>query len=204
MRVLLAGLVVFAAMLGTVAIIGASYGNGPWPWWAKFAPASAMFVAIGIAMYIFNPKWSRPSFSRQSKAERIAKLEAEGLVERRKFRAARAFGVQEFEDEGLHYYLELAGGGVLFLSGQYLYDYEPISNDPEVNQPRLFPCEEFEVLRHKEAGYVVGIQCNGLVLEPEVIAPSFGKSVWGKGIPEDGQIILDKSYDDLKAERIAV
>ena len=61
----------------------------------------------------------------------------------------RAFGVKEFEDEGLHYFLELTDGRVLVLSGQYLYDYEAISDDSETNRPRAFPCSEFTLRRHK-------------------------------------------------------
>jgi hypothetical protein len=93
--------------------------------------------------------------------------------------------VEEFEDEGLH----------------YLYDYEPISDDPELNQPRSFPCTEFTVRRHKKDGYVVDIVRGGTVLEPEVMAPAFGNKVWrAKRIPEDGQVITSASYDDLKRE----
>ena len=93
--------------------------------------------------------------------------------------------MEEFEDEGLH----------------YLYDYEPISDDPELNQPRSFPCTEFTVRRHKKDGYVVDIVGGGTVLEPEVMAPAFGNKVWrAKRIPEDGQVITSASYDDLKRE----
>lgn len=98
--------------------------------------------------------------------------------------------MREFEDEGLHYFLELADGRVLFMSGQYLYDFEPISDDPEMNQPRSFPCSEFTVRRHTKEGYVVDMVCGGTVLEPEVSAPPFEKSDWrGNRVPEDGQVI---------------
>jgi hypothetical protein len=110
--------------------------------------------------------------------------EADGL------RATRAFGVEEFEDEGLHYFLELADGRVLFVSGQYLYDYEPSSDDPETTQARSFPCTEFTVQRHKKEGYVVEILRGGTVLEPEVMAPPFGEKAWRPNrVPEDGQVI---------------
>ena len=109
--------------------------------------------------------------------------------------------MEEFEDEGLHYFIELVDGRVLFLSGQYLYDYEPISDDPESNQPRSFPCTEFTVRRHKNDGCVVDLLRAGTVLEPEIMAPAFGKQVWrANGIPEDGQVITSTSYDELKRE----
>ena len=66
------------------------------------------------------------------------------------FQATRAFGVEDYGDEGSHYFLELAdGSGILALCGQYLYAYEPITDDPELNQPRRFPCTSFTVRRHR-------------------------------------------------------
>ena len=120
---------------------------------------------------------------------------------RQSFRALRAFAVEEFEDEGPHYYIELASGNTLYLNGQYLYDVEPIFDDPEMNQPRLFPCTEFEILRHKNAGYVLDIVRNGEVFEPELTARPYNKADWKRGIPEDGEIIKDRTYEDIKHER---
>ena len=43
------------------------------------------------------------------------------------------------------HFLELSDESVMCLYGQYLYEYEPIDDDPELNQPRLFPTSEFSV-----------------------------------------------------------
>ena len=48
-----------------------------------------------------------------------------------RFTASRAFAVEEFEDEGSHYFVDLTDNRVLFLSGQYLYDYEPLEDAEE-------------------------------------------------------------------------
>jgi hypothetical protein len=136
-------------------------------------------------------------------AERVAELDRQGLLVRQAFRAMRAFGVEEVEDEGLHYFVELVDGSVLFLSGQYLYEFEPVSDDPGFNQARRFPCTEFEVLRHKGAGYVIDINCSGTVLEPELNAPAFTREDWKRGIPDDGGIVEGRSYDVIKRERVA-
>src|SRR5690606_31380177 len=120
-----------------------------------------------------------------------------------KFQAKRAFQVEEFEDEGIHYYLELDDGSVLFLSGQYLYDYEPTEDDPEENQERQFPCTEFVVKRHKTKGHTLEIVTRGITFEPEVIAPPFSNNDYRSGnIPEDGNIIRKLSYDEIKRERL--
>ena len=204
MRVVLAALFAFGSMLATVGVISENYPKGQWPWWASLAAPAAMFAAIFVAMFLFNRIGFRPDLSGKSLAEKIADLEIKGLVSKQHFQAVRAFAVEEFEDEGLHYFIELHGGGVLFLSGQYLYEFEPTSDDPELNQTRQFPCTEFEVLRHRDAGYVLDIRRAGTVIEPEIVAPAFTEADWKRGIPEDGAVIRDKSYELLKRERTAV
>ena len=106
-----------------------------------------MLTALFLALFIFNRRGFRPSLSRKPLAERIAELDAAGGLVRQSFHAMRALLIDEYEDEGLHYYLELADGRVLCLTGQYLCDFEPITDDQEHNQPRSFPCTEFEILR---------------------------------------------------------
>lgn len=202
-RVIFAAVFVFGSVLGSVGVLGAYLGDGPWPWWANLVPMAAMLGAMLIALFVFNRSGFRPGLSRKTLAEQIAELDEKGLLVRQPFQAVRAFEVEELEDEGLHYFLELRDGRVLFLSGQYLYDFEPVDDDPEFNGPRRFPCAEFEILRHREAGYVVDIRCGGSILEPEVLAPAFTREVWRRGeLPEDGQIIEGKSYDALKRERM--
>jgi hypothetical protein len=171
------------------------------PSWVVGPGIAVFMLAMVVAsLWLFNRRGLNP-VGRKTAEEHIRELEQLGQLESVGFRARRAFGVEEFEDEGLHYFLELVDGSVLFLSGQYLYDYEPLSDDPELNQPRSFPCTEFTVRRHKKERYVVDIVRGGSVLEPEVLAPAFGTKVWrATGIPEDGQVITSISYDQLKRE----
>ena len=131
--------------------------------------------------------------------ELLRRLEAEGLLVSSDFQARRAFGVREYNDEGPHYFLELADGRVLHLGGQYLSDYEPISDDPDVNRPRRFPCTDFTVRRHRTEGYVVEVVCRGAAIEPEFVAPPLTGRAWRSiGVPEDGQVMSDRPYDLLK------
>jgi hypothetical protein len=109
-------------------------------------------LAIFASLILFNLS-VRPG--RESSLTTQA-LENQGLVTAEEFKVRRALQVEEFEDEGSHFFLELNDGNVLFLSGQYLYDYAPVDDiDPE--QGRLFPCSEFTVKRHKDKGYVIEI-----------------------------------------------
>jgi hypothetical protein len=129
----------------------------------------------------------------------IEEMEKQGLLIHEKFEARRAFQVEEFEDEGCQYFVELKNGSVLFLCGQYLYDHEPMGDAPRPKQPRKFPCTEFAVLRDKRDGLIADIVCGGTVIEPEGEAPHFTEADYESGrTPEDGQIISDRSYDQIK------
>jgi hypothetical protein len=72
-----------------------------------------------LAVYLFNPWWADP-LGRMTHDDLLRRLEAEGLLASADFQARRAFGVQEYDDEGLHYFVELTDGRVLYLSGLYI------------------------------------------------------------------------------------
>lgn len=199
MRVLVAALFAVGGMFAAVALLGES---------GVFDRASPLAIGLGlglllvclgiVALVLFNPWWANP-FRRMTPEEHLRLLNAKGLLVSSEFQVLRAFGVEESNDEGLHYFLELVDGRVLYLSGQYLYDYEPISDEPELNQPRRFPCTNFTVRRHKTEGYVVELVCGGTVIEPEFTAPRLTRQ--GRrsiGDPQDGQILSDQPYDVLK------
>ena len=201
MRVIAAGCFVFGGLLGLVALGGATgvFENGPQGLIALVF-TMGFLVLVAVALLLFNRRM--PSATKSGE-EHLRELEALGLLDGTDFRATRAFGVEESEDEGLHYYLELSDGRVLFLSGQYLYNLEPTIDDPDLNRPRRFPCSEFTIRRHAKEGYVADIQCRGVVLEPEILAPPFSENDWDANrVPEDGQIISDRTYETLRHERV--
>lgn len=202
MRAILAGLFSFVGLLVCVGVFFHYFPDGLGPTWLTGVWfALILFILLGLSQFLFNRSGYRADG--KTAEERIADLEANGQLISKTFQATRAFQVEEFEDEGLHYFIELTDRSVLYLTGQYLYDYEQIEDDPEVNQPRQFPCTEFTVKRHKTDGYVVDIKVAGKLLPEECVAPSFDKQdVKRDLIPEDGQIFRDRSYDDLKRERL--
>lgn len=155
------------------------------------------FLAVFGSCILFNERSQRWPY------QTIEELENQGLVTSTEYQARRALQVEEFEDEGSHYFLELNDGSVLFLSGQYLYDYEPIDDDPEANQHRRFPCTDFVVKRHKTEEYVLEIVTRGTAFEPEAVAPYFTESDYQSStMPEDGDIIRGTSFDEIKRERL--
>lgn len=194
-RLAIAGLLVWVVILAFIASVSAIL-SASMPARLIISIVSAL-VIIGLGFILF--RYFKPSTL--SFDEQILQLEREGLIQSESFRAKRAFQVEEREDEGSHYYLELEDGSVLFLTGQYLYDYEPIDDDPELNQPRRFPCTEFTVRWHRRKDYSIDILCGGQVIEPEVMAPPFN-DFRDDRIPEDRQIITGRSYEQLKQERL--
>lgn len=194
-----AALFVVAGLSGLVVALDAINVLASVPVWVVGGFLSLCLLGLVVtAVWLFGP--SLPGAAGIDAEEAIRELDARGLLDLREFRATRAFGVDEFEDEGLHYYVELDDKRVLFLSGQYLYDHEP---DPKVDRPRSFPCTEFAIRRHKREGYFVSIECRGRVLEPEVIAPPFRPMDWEDEIPRDGDLIEDPPYDRLKEARLS-
>jgi hypothetical protein len=158
------------------------------------------FAMIGVAVWLFNWK-PIGRFGHKTLEEQIREWEQKDLLESTTFQATRAFGVEEFEDEGSSDFLELSDGRVLFLMGQYLYEYGP---DDGEKRTRKFPCSEFSIRRHKRERYVVDLQCRGTVLEPEVVAQPFNEDDWKHArVPEDGEVITARTYDALKRELLS-
>ena len=201
MKLLLAGLFVVLGMLGVVVIFSIFLPTAP-AWLMSVIMVIVFFGLLISALAIFNASGLLRG-PRYDPAIQATKLETQGLLFDQSFKARRCFQVEEFEDEGSHYFIELEGGNVLFLSGQYLYDYEPLKKGSEIVRPRSFPNSEFVVRRHKLKDFVVHIACSGSVLEPEVVAPVFDADDFGTDrIPWDGHVIIDRSFDQLKAERL--
>ena len=199
MRVILAGLFVFGGLLFAITLLGphfdqASHSAGSIL--IGLVMGAALILLVLIAQVIFNgpirkgKDWGDPE-------QYIKDLEEKGLLVSTDYRATRAFQLEEYEDEGSHYFVELADGTVMYLTGQYLYDYGPIDDDPELNQTRKFPCTEFSLRSHRDEKFAIDIVCRGSAIEPEYIKPH-PEAFWKREL-EDGQIITDQTYDGIKA-----
>ncbi|MEZ5387371.1 MAG: hypothetical protein R3F13_17815 [Prosthecobacter sp.] len=127
LRWLIANLIVFVPLALVIHRINVWYPNSnDWPWWV----AALLLVTLLAACYAAWRFWSAtdPDLRDLGKSteEIIAELEAKSLIRRDAFRACRAFQVEETEDEGSNYFVELEDGRTLFISGQFLYEYEPL------------------------------------------------------------------------------
>ena len=201
MRVVLAGLFIVAGMVGGVVVLSTFLPHAPV--WLLSIVMTLLFLGLTIAaLILFNSPggWRR---KRQDPEVLVKELQVQNLLTTEKFNPKRAFQVEEFEDEGSHYFVELEDGSVLFLSGQYLYEYETLKKGKEVMHPLRFPNTEFIIRRHSVKSYVIDVLCYGSVIEPEVVAPAFDTDDFGTNrIPEDGQVIANKTFEQLKNERL--
>ena len=123
------------------------------------------------------------------------RLDEQGLLTKETLYATRALQViTDYDDEGPSYLLELIDGGVLFLSGYYLYRIATHRKDAG-----SFPCTEFTLQRHKQTGQVADIVCAGTPLSPEIIPLTLSDVNFSAPVPQDSQIIRDRTYDELQA-----
>ncbi len=192
-RLLLLALSGFVALLLFIALFAIVFPIN-FPPWLGLSLCALSFAAGGtIAWFaIGRPSPKLTSFDTPD-------YESLGLLTSRKFKAERAFEVEPFEDEGPHFFIGLEDGTVLFLCGQYLFDYLEIADDPDLAQAATFPSTEFEVRSHKNEHWTHSVVCRGRYLKPEITLPRYSKRFLKKfGTPTDGEV-FDVSFEGMLA-----
>ena len=128
------------------------------------------------------------------------RLHSEGLLRASSYSATRSFEVAMYEDEGRHIFIELADGSVLYLRGQYLFDYGIDPADGPKALDTTFPATEFDLVVHGERDYVFKIEPCGLALPPKELFPPFRPEESRAGqVPEDLDLITSHTFDELLA-----
>jgi hypothetical protein len=202
MRLFIAAL---SFLIGLLALTGAFVAllpaNAP-----EWLTGVGVLIAFSLSLFLTNKLVNAPgtdfwSLARASEPGEEPP-EQEGLFVSTAYRATRCFQVEESGEEGSHYFIELHDGSVLHLNGRYLAALEPRKVLYMINRARKFPCTEFIVKRDRYDGCVVDIQCRGKALEPELVTPPFKKLDFQNGIvPQDGDILTSRTYDEIKAVR---
>ena len=132
--------------------------------------------------------------------ERERRLRAENLLREESYRAVRSFEVEQYEDEGRHLFVELVGGSVLYLTGQYLYDYgiDP-DGTPDAGSD-TFPASSFDLVFHRTQGHLFRIVPSGMKLPPVETFPPYQPGEYERGlVPEDLDVISSHTFDELLA-----
>jgi hypothetical protein len=199
MRLLIAALSFF---IGLFAITGAFMAllpaNAP-----EWLTGVVILIGFSLSLLLTNKLVNAPgtNFWSLSRApEPDEQSEQEGLHVSTAYRATRYFQVEASIEEGPHYFIELHDGSVLYMSGRYLAAFGPHKVLNVIDRPRKFPCTEFVVIRDRYDGCVADIQCSGIALGPEIVTLPFKELDFQNGMmPQDGDILTSRSYDEMKA-----
>jgi hypothetical protein len=172
---LIAGTGLWFGLLFAAAVLGYR-GPDLMPFMLYSLPASML-----IAFWYCLNKQRRQG---RAAAEQHRALYAADLAGRQmedwRVRILDAIQVEEFEDEGAQYFLELEDGRVLFLAGQYLYDYAETQ----------FPNRELVIARLPHAGDIYGLACVGEYFPLSAERPAFTREDYlADTVPIDGQIL---------------
>jgi hypothetical protein len=146
--------------------------------------------AFAFALWVFARL--RGGERRSAWLARVERDLAGGVASVVSARVRDAVRVEESEDEGSSYYLELDDGRVLFLSGQYLYDVE---------EEGRFPNTRVTVARAPATRIVLGVTCDGSAFEPSRTRAPFTAGEYERGrVPEDGAVV-DVDFASLRGAR---
>ena len=108
---------------------------------------------------------------------------SKGVLERDEHIVVSAVEIEELEDEGRHFFLKLASGATLFLSGQYLYG---------VCDSGAFPNSRIIVQWDRESGFTLSIQCLGKPLAPTLVLKPFSDAFLELGdVPRDRAVFSE-------------
>jgi hypothetical protein len=132
--------------------------------------------------------------------DHLKKLEEEGKAGREFYQVSRAITFEDLRTSCLVHLLEVGDNQLLCLCGQYYYEFEPIEDDPDMNQPRKFPTQSFSMLRRKSNREILKIFPGADVLEPTVcggvVQP---QKLYNLGIRlEDGELAMSVSFETVE------
>ena len=144
------------------------------PNWGAGIAAVAMYIGFPILAMKVWPGKQLPTTSM------LAALE-DGSLASADYEVAEVVEVEELEDEGLHFLMDIGQGRTLFLSGQYLY--EPV-------KAGRFPSTRIRVFWHAQAGLTYGVQSFGDRLLPSrKLAPPSLKAIESGAFPSDRDVL---------------
>jgi hypothetical protein len=163
------------------AVVGPNWGAG--------IAAFGMYIAFPILALKVWP--DRKVVERPSMETALAN----GDLMSSEYTVSEAAEVDEFEDEGKHFYLAVGPKDTLFLTGQYLYS--PADNG-------VFHSTKIRVFWHKSLGLTYGVECLG---QPMISlkCPEFSENHFENDvirgdrqiINQDLRTVLQKIWPDL-------
>jgi hypothetical protein len=185
--------ITFLAMLALMGPLSSSL-----PDWVSVALFGLAFV-LALTVSILASEWLETNLWYGNSVD---ELESQGLVSSTNYQALRAFMIPPWEDEDAYYFLELNDGSVIHLTGDPVYEdddsCEELFIKKEDREPRLFPCTEFTVKRHRERGEVLQVVHGGQLLKLDEVGEYDINTQAHWPFPRPGDIILNPTFDEMK------
>ena len=156
-------------------------------------------LVIAVAGYLVSnlPSWSR-AIRGISWEDHLKHLERDGKAFRDRYETTRGITFEDLSTGCLAHLLDIGDRGLLCLYGQSYYHFEPIEDDPDVNQPRRFPTRDFSLLRRKTNGEVLALLPGTDTFEPTVCG-GIVRPEKALGVPlKDGEIVRNLSFEDME------
>ena len=164
----------------------------------------ALFITLVVAFlgYIVSnaPHWLR-WIRGISWPEHVARLESSGKAVREFYESNRAITVDDYRTGCIAYLVDVGDAGLLCLYGQDYFEFSPIDDDPDFNQPRRFPTSDFSLSRHKRTGDVLQLFPGDVIFEPIQCPPiTDAAGLRRLGIElEDGRLFGELDFDHARA-----
>ena len=135
-----------------------------------FVLAGALLFAVAAYFSTNIPSWLRRLRGVTSSGH-LERLEKTGEAEREHYQTCRALTFEDVATGSLVHLIDVGDDRVLCLYGQQYFEFEPIDDDPDVNQSRKFPTSTFSLLRHKKKDEVLAVFPGSAVVEPTLCKP---------------------------------
>ena len=177
---------------------GVRLASGP-PQGRTLAWVAGSAALLALTLLLYGRRRVAAALRREH--ERHAEDLAHGHATCTTYEITDALRVKEFEDEGSAYYLKLTDGRVLFLAGQWLYEYEEGEDDDGKPTPARFPCRRFTIERAAKSALFLDLEPLGPALPPSGTLPPFTDEDHEAGtVPDDGDL-LTLDFDSLRERR---
>ncbi|MFH2043851.1 MAG: hypothetical protein ABIK92_01745 [Pseudomonadota bacterium] len=135
------------------------------PFWLGI---TVWFLLMFSSVVIFNEGFIR-KLKRQTDKEYMKELLDKGKAKKETYNVDSALYFDDLNTGCAVHLLDIGNNQILCLYGQYLYDFEPINDDPEINQPRKFPTKEFSQIKRLKDNYILELIPGNEVVEPKII-----------------------------------
>ncbi|MCA0902219.1 hypothetical protein [Microbulbifer agarilyticus] len=136
----------------------------------------------------------------QSEDDHINQLIGERAAVVESFKVHDAITFEDLSTGCLCHLLNIGDNRVACLYGQYLYEYSEITDDPELNQNRMFPTTDFTWVRHLKNNTIIRLEIGKSVCEEVKLENPSIDNLFKLGLQlKDGEVVEGVEFGRLRA-----